>query len=374
LKTLNPADATELFDKEADMLTKFGIPGMHNVRLLAKIVEREAGARNKHSLLFPWAEHDLYRYWEESNKPDSAQLVWISEQCHGLVSALAYIHNPPGLFKNESQLFGRHGDIKPENILWFRNDKGAMLAFSDMGLTEVHNDSSRSNIPGHGIPATPNYRPPECDMAGKKGHISRSFDIWTLGCVFLEFIVWILEGWDGIRDFKTSRFTKYITNVETNIFFSLVAIKGSENKFAFKVQDSVTKVSKQPQVPILRVEFQRSYMQCFEHLHQHKDCTEYIHNFLDIIQKDMLIVQSDDPYVRRIRAPQLLDKMAKLRDRCSKDAAYYTEPCPRETRVEVRPPVEAKLNRVMLESIGMSDMFSRLEIHGGQTRTKRPSV
>lgn len=225
------------------MLAKFGRDEKQNVRLLAKIIERVAGGSYKYSLLFPWAEWDLAQYWEESQVQGAAEILWVAEQCYGLADALSYIHEPPGLLnQGGKQLYGRHGDIKPENILWFKNSNGEMLVFADMGLTQVHKDSSRSNIPGQGIPRTPGYRPPECDMAGREGYISRSFDIWTLGCVFLEFVVWILKGSEGISDFRNKRFTPYIDPLsETNIFFSLLNL-GSTREFGFQVQRSVTEV------------------------------------------------------------------------------------------------------------------------------------
>lgn len=256
LKTLQErpkaGDLKDLFDKEAYMLSKFGKEGTHNVRLLAKIVEKDTiGSRHTYSLLFPWAELDLGQYWRKSHihRDDEplfrSEILWIAEQCYGLAKTLSHIHEPPELLnENGKQLFGRHGDIKPENILWFKNDKGAMLAFADMGLTRVHKDSSRSNIPGQGIPQTPTYRPPECDMAGREGYISRSFDIWTLGCVFLEFIVWTLKGHEfGIKTFQEDRFGKYIDpRAEVNMFFSLHCLEDSTSEFAFKVHDGVVKV------------------------------------------------------------------------------------------------------------------------------------
>ena len=250
MKTLKTEDWKK-FKNEADMLKNFGRGSTHSVRLLATIVQR--GVRDVYSLLFPWAETDLLGYWQEEEKPGNHdQFVWISEQCHGLAKALADIHNPPDLYdKDGKKLFGRHGDIKPENILWFKQDEGGTLALSDMGLTEVHKDSSRSNIPGYDIPTTLTYRPPECDMAGEEGYISRSFDIWTLGCVFLEYIVWMLEGSDGVQCFKFERFSKYITNVEANIFFDVMRVEGPEDKYAFKVKDSVTEVSEQLEKGVL---------------------------------------------------------------------------------------------------------------------------
>lgn len=175
-------------------------------------------------------------------------LSWIMQQCYGIVDAVAFIHNPGVLNPQGDPVFGRHGDIKPENILWFKKrlDSGGMgaLVLSDLGLAAIHRDKSRSNIPGHDIPATPNYRPPECNMDGEKGFISRSFDIWTLGCLFLELLVWLLNGWQGRQDFREDRCKSTHLHRETDIYFDIMKTLGEENtiEYCFKVKDQVTEV------------------------------------------------------------------------------------------------------------------------------------
>jgi serine/threonine protein kinase len=235
-----------MFKREADMLEHFGRDDKHNVRLLARIVERPGYGGEKYSLLFPWADCDLKEHMETRTIGGPKEVLWMAEQCYGLADALSFIHDPGPEFLSVDQkrIYGRHGDIKPHNILWFKNDKGQRLTFSDMGLTEVHRDASRSNIPGKSIPHTPTYRPPECDMTGREGHISRSFDIWTLGCVFLEIVVWMLMGPEGIASFKKARNTQYLDlpRYQTPLFFSLHRIEGESKEYAFDVQKGVTAV------------------------------------------------------------------------------------------------------------------------------------
>lgn len=45
------------------------------------------------------------------------------------------------------------------------------------------------------------YEPPEVMTSGTKPW-PRRFDIWSIGCVILEFIIWILEGPQGLREFN----------------------------------------------------------------------------------------------------------------------------------------------------------------------------
>lgn len=90
--------------------------------------------------------------------------------------------------------YGRHGDIKPDNILWFKNIPGSnygasgILRIADFGLGRFHGRESRSNDPAGNNPASPTYKPPECKL-GK--FISRAYDIWSLGGLYLEFITWM---------------------------------------------------------------------------------------------------------------------------------------------------------------------------------------
>lgn len=53
------------------------------------------------------------------------------------------------------------------------------------------------------VPVTPTYRPPESDIGNQL--VSLSGDIWALGCVFLEFLWWFLEGWDLVVEFSHRR-------------------------------------------------------------------------------------------------------------------------------------------------------------------------
>lgn len=174
-------------------------------------------------------------------------LEWIADQCYGIVDAVKFIHNPNARNAEGATVYGRHGDIKPENILWFRqyqrSTEMGRLVLSDLGLAAIHRDQSRSNVPGQAIPTTPNYRPPECDMDGRDGHISRSFDIWTLGCLFLEFLVWLLQGWEGRNEFRMDRCMSAYLNGETDVYFD-IRRKGDKGaaEFFFQIKDQVTQV------------------------------------------------------------------------------------------------------------------------------------
>ncbi|KAK7717462.1 hypothetical protein SLS64_002954 [Diaporthe eres] len=189
---------------------------------------------NKYHLLFRWAcGGNLSSLWEETDKSLSRNTVcWIAQQCWGLADGLDGIHNaklsieevgqvqqpstgPPSPTKGKSWISalktnkkdcGRHGDIKPPNILWFKQDENdyglGVLKISDFGLTTFHTALTTQASPRDQNGCTWTYAPPEYDL---KEDISRPFDIWSLGCVYLEFITWALLGPAGIKDFRERR-------------------------------------------------------------------------------------------------------------------------------------------------------------------------
>lgn len=229
------------FDKETEMLKRFG--GRHpNIVTLLATITCKVGTNVEYYLLFPWAEGDLKAFWQSGkSRWDHETVKWVSSQCRGIVEAVAFIHNPG--YKNEDgqPMFGRHGDIKPENVLWFKRGGMETLVLSDLGIAAVHKEISRSAQPPT-MATTLNYKPPEHDMDGPQGWISRSFDIWTLGCLFLEFMVWTLSGWSGRKSFKDELMSPYTShNLYTDMYFEVLPSK-TPGKHVFKIKDKVTEV------------------------------------------------------------------------------------------------------------------------------------
>lgn len=240
------------------MLSKFSDDANpHLISLLAAYTQRKS-----FYLIFPWAGADLLQFWLEIKpKPNFEETVpWVATQCAGLASGLLQIHKYESIREPRDStaangtlnvpekstriiLYGRHGDIKPANILWFPNPKdgndGGTLKLTDFGLAEFHTLDSRSNLPKSQVATSPSYRAPEYDMVG--GKISRSYDIWTMGCLYLEFIAWLLGGWDLVKLFTFKRATQVITpSLEPNdySFFELL-----ESGKTARTKKSVTEVS-----------------------------------------------------------------------------------------------------------------------------------
>jgi serine/threonine protein kinase len=254
-----------MFEAERAMLAHFSDNAHdHVISLLASYKQH-----NSSCFIFPRAEADLLEFWTEKHpKPDFEKTVpWVAVQCEGLADGLLQIHKyktsvkfpqtqagaggavsgktPTSSGTAEQELYGSHGDIKPANILWFpgsspkdSNDARGTLKLSDFGLAEVHTADSRSDRSRSRVATSLPYRPPECDM--ENGKIGQSFDIWTLGCLYLEFITWLLGGWDLLKEFNLKRLTpaQYRQYGKTDSgFFQL-----QEYGRAAKLKDSVTEV------------------------------------------------------------------------------------------------------------------------------------
>ncbi|RYN93764.1 hypothetical protein AA0120_g4141 [Alternaria tenuissima] len=237
LKRLVPRERGDLskqalgFKKEVDALQRLhNRPNQHIVTLLATWAIEDS-VRDRYCLLFPWAEGDLKSYWQREKCPcsgakmDLNAIQWVTKQILGMADALKTIHSPNTL--EPKQKYGRHGDIKAENILWYPpsvKSRRGTLVIADLGLTEFKSTQSRSNVPGEGLSATPGYRPPECDLKG--GTVSRAFDIWTYGCLLLEMVCWMLGGQKFLDEFEDHRMTPGIHGPDTDIFFEICS-KGS---------------------------------------------------------------------------------------------------------------------------------------------------
>jgi len=215
----------EMFSREREMLKRFGDQHEHIIRLLATFTYQ--GDRY---FLFPWANCDLLHFWENTTpRQDHETALWIAEQCLQLVNALHEIHY---LRANTADLkkFGRHGDIKSENVLMFPPPLGTpghgKLVLADLGFSSVHREISISAVSGSKVQSTLQYRPPELAIQGAR--VTRSFDIWTLGCLFLDMCTWWLGGWDLVKEFQEERFERgkppdgdYTTEKKSDVYFEV---------------------------------------------------------------------------------------------------------------------------------------------------------
>lgn len=196
------AEAHQQWHNEAVALENTnGLRHNHIIEAKAIILWEEKGWY----FMFQWADggslRDLYKSEPKVNL-DARLVMEVVHQLWGLAGALNKLHN----WKKNSSDNGsyRHGDLKPENILRFcDHTKVGVLKISDLGLAKHHIQATADRGPTITRHGTPLYEPPEAILNTEVAR-SRQYDIWSMGCVVLELLIWLLYGYKELEGFNES--------------------------------------------------------------------------------------------------------------------------------------------------------------------------
>ena len=227
----------------------------------------------KYYMLFPLAQCNLHQYMSrrvfERTKENN---IWLLEQFSGLANALHLIHNltfsnstlasDPNLSpiapQDRERKAGWHHDLKPENILYFEDAKLDRKNFqiADFGSSKIHVVRSHSH-PTRSTMGTPTYEPPELET---ERLTSRPYDIWSLGCVFLELLVWAMMDFRAVqkfRDERTRKRTPYELTMDDGFWEKnangKVALRDSVVQWIERLEDKVAQQPHQPFMEPLKV-------------------------------------------------------------------------------------------------------------------------
>ena len=167
------------------------------IKLLSSYAYQE-----KLNLVFPWARDGTLQDLlsgprPETFKSDKAILIALSELCSAVFAVHQFISSRSGL-----ELIGCHHDLKPANILV----EGRRFLLADFGLSRFKEASESSDTPSRTV--HPYYASPECrkpENGSEMPIIHRSSDIWSLGCIIAEVVTNMLNGAEGVEDFKKKR-------------------------------------------------------------------------------------------------------------------------------------------------------------------------
>ncbi|RDW58911.1 hypothetical protein BP6252_13387 [Coleophoma cylindrospora] len=257
---------------------------------------------DKYYLIFEWADGNLAEFWQQTNsKLEHLTTTWAANQCLGISKAVQRIHGLATWQKmrrkatsdsasdNEPE-WGRHGDIKPNNILWFSmyGEERDLLVVSDLGLTRYHSRLSRSLVHHSHIDGyTSLYRAPELNLGDH--HISQKYDIWSLGCVYLEFCIWYLEGIEAVWLFEEERESQDesdYSNLKEDKYFNIKTSKNGQKYAAVK--------------PVVEEWIKR--------LLAHNGCNDFMKGMLNLISKHMLVVEQK----KRFKIDRICSEIFKL--------------------------------------------------------------
>ena len=173
-------------------------------------------------MLFPLAKQNLRNFFRSrpSQESTKAFVLWLFNQMRAIADAVNHIHNlgtsqPDSSSRSKLHPLrhpsqqGWHHDLKPENILVFQNShegdiENFVLKVSDFGTARIHrivSGQQHSHQTEH-QGGDPIYGAPDHAQGLR---VSRPYDIWSLGCVFLEMITWHFQGWFGVEMFGEAR-------------------------------------------------------------------------------------------------------------------------------------------------------------------------
>ncbi|OGM44679.1 protein kinase domain-containing protein [Aspergillus bombycis] len=237
VKKLIRQDIT-LFQREREFLMALGSAGPHPH--LINLLCTYSFLGDNH-LVFPCADENLREYWKRTGLPEwnSRNILWWVKQVVGIASGLSVIHKlPQSGNPSSTALYGRHGDLKPENIIWFKKrpectDPNGILLIADLGLAKLHRFESKSNDVDAAFPHTysPPHRPGE--------FITRAFDIWGLGCLYLELATYIICGENAIGEFAELRgYDDPNYTMNTDCFYSVdhTSVRPSVNEWVMRLK------------------------------------------------------------------------------------------------------------------------------------------
>ena len=214
------------FNKELKILDELRIvPHQNIVTHLATWTQD-----GRYYMLFHFAECNMRQYMKRSRfgEPTKRKLRWLLEQFEALSIALRHIHNLSGAktssdttknllapTQQDVRKSGWHHDLKPENILLFKSPASRCGVFqvADFGSGKVQtyrSGSANTRSPN----GTLTYEPPE---AAKEGATSRPYDMWSMGCVFLELLIWATCGNSSVESFRSSREGRRFPDSQTDV-------------------------------------------------------------------------------------------------------------------------------------------------------------
>lgn len=189
------------------------VRSLHHPHLINFLTSyRQAGS---HYLIFEWANGgDLSHFWRTTNPkplaPDDPShrqtIVWAVNQMAGLAAGLHKLHT-----EDKYGVHCRHGDLKPPNIVRSTTHTNASskphgrLLITDMGVAKVNDKATYVGRSSGNLKATIRYQSPEFMFRlNPDSPTSRAYDMWSMGCTLLEFIIWLLYGPKQLEVFNNS--------------------------------------------------------------------------------------------------------------------------------------------------------------------------
>ncbi|KIL90348.1 serine threonine protein kinase [Fusarium avenaceum] len=340
LKQFHAGNDDDFFREAMNLQRLAQTPHPHIVPLLASYREK-----SQYHLVFPWAECDLAMFWRLHPKPphDKRTLEWIGRQMMGLADALSIIHGSTE--NNEmSSFYGVHGDLKPANILWFRDaPERHTLAITDFGSSYFLPSDEKEIAKPQNIKRTPAYRAPEVDITSEG--VTQAYDIWGFGCILSQALLWTLDGLKGLERLSEARHDEEHNSPNRDAFFQLQ-----------RTLDGVRSARLKPQVQNL-----------LWSMRSHPHSTPFSNDILDLVVTGMLRIDLH----QRMTSHEVARALAKICKRLDEDAAYSEFHVDRkDNKMEMDPFFQNSYSSA--RSISLTR--SVLQVHTNQNASQRPRL
>ncbi|KAK0673583.1 hypothetical protein QBC41DRAFT_311103 [Cercophora samala] len=164
-------------------------------------------------LLLEYAdEGSLEQFYTKNNTPhDSSEMhdLWVA--MFSLLDGLSILHY---LDKNitNSHMRGTHQDLKPTNIFVFKVHTGELgykyrFKIGDFGLSSIrlHNLAIHPDNKGGKMYGAPESIIPNPDHEDLDFGVTSKADIWSMGCIYFDMLVWVTCGQRGRDEFFAMR-------------------------------------------------------------------------------------------------------------------------------------------------------------------------
>jgi serine/threonine protein kinase len=201
---MQSVDANAKREVEALKIIRKEVKSDHVMKAIAYFQQRHINSQTlDHCFILPWAQRgNLRDFWIDGQTSSKTDLNWVLRQLLGLIEAIAEMHG----LKGDRNL--RHGDLKPENILCFQDDPQSeiRLVITDVGLAKTHAKATDKRMEMQEFTSTKvstsRYEAPELKAQDDKARVlPRAFDVWAMGCIGMEFVIWLLYGLTGLVRF-----------------------------------------------------------------------------------------------------------------------------------------------------------------------------
>ncbi|KKY22681.1 putative serine threonine protein kinase [Phaeomoniella chlamydospora] len=214
MKTYTTPDARKYHDKEVDAFQRVGqcdtlvaFHGSFSQQLLY-------GGQTFNILLEYADGGTLEDFFQRDRQPTSPEdIIKFWEKLLDITKALHAIHQVEPRREGPEIFHGWHQDVKPKNILVFSQGDhifDSKFKLADLGLSHFRESMDGRNIWDKDAQGTREYGAPELYRGNEyletaNLQVKQGADMWSLGCVFSEAVVWSVIGLLGLEEYRQAR-------------------------------------------------------------------------------------------------------------------------------------------------------------------------